>query len=98
MRILRFALWYFIFTGNMIIILNSKEKIMSEIIRKEICKCENCGNEAEMLVTCSLPDDAQEPAAPAAMAKDKASAAAPKVKGMAVCSHCGNEADMWIDL
>lgn len=68
---------------------------MSEIIRKKVCKCENCGNEAEMLVTCSLPDAAQEPAA---VAKGKVAAASPKVKGMAVCSHCGNEADMWIDL
>ncbi len=30
---------------------------MSEIVKlKEVCKCENCGNEAEMVVTCSLPD------------------------------------------
>ncbi len=29
---------------------------MSKLVRKEVCKCENCGNEAEMVVTCSLPD------------------------------------------
>ena len=28
----------------------------------QVCKCENCGNEAEMVVTCSL-EDKQSPAA-----------------------------------
>lgn len=66
---------------------------MSEIIRKQVCKCEHCGNEAEMVVTCSLPDaDAPAPEA-------KPSADTPhRVLGHAKCSHCGNEADMWIDL
>ncbi len=63
---------------------------------KRVCKCENCGNEAEMVITCTLPeaDEPAEKAAPAA-APEKAEH---KVKGKGTCSHCGNEADMWIDL
>jgi hypothetical protein len=64
---------------------------MSEKEIKKVCKCENCGNEAEMMITCSLED-----AAPAhshhGTAEEK-----PRAKGHAVCSHCGNEADMWLD-
>ena len=33
---------------------------MSDIERKEVCKCENCGNEAEMVFTCSIPDFEEE--------------------------------------
>ena len=70
---------------------------MTEKIKK-VCKCESCGNESEMVITCSLPD--QEEAAP----DTTGSAASPeekpvnRVKGVATCTHCGNEADMWIDL
>jgi len=74
---------------------------MSEIVKKEICKCENCGNEAEMVVTCSLPDVDEK--------ENKVSAPEPsleplepqpekRVKGTATCTQCGNESDMWIDL
>jgi len=73
--------------------MNKREEnnAMSEIVRRQVCKCEHCGNEAEMMVTCSLPD------APESTAQ--AAADAPRrVKGHATCSHCGNEADMWIDL
>ena len=66
---------------------------MSEIVKKEVCKCEHCGNEAEMVVTCTLPDvDDNKETKPATNDRPK------KVKGTATCSHCGNEADMWIDL
>ena len=69
---------------------------MSNITRKQLCKCENCGNEAEMQITCSLPD---EPASPV-QGVDNASIkpATQKIKGTATCSNCGNEADMIIDL
>ena len=71
---------------------------MSEIVKKEVCKCENCGNEAEMVVTCSLPDFDE--------GENEVSVAEPstetleekRVKGTATCTHCGNESDMWIDL
>lgn len=65
---------------------------MSEITRKQICKCENCGNEAEMVVTCTLPD------AEGAGSPTGASDVKQRVKGHATCTHCGSEADMWIDL
>lgn len=71
---------------------------MSEIVRKEICECVNCGNEAEMLITCTL-EPADEPAEKvAAEAKSEQEDSKQQVKGSATCSHCGNEADMWIDL
>lgn len=71
---------------------------MSEIVRKEICKCVNCGNEAEMLITCTLePVDAPAEKVTAA-AKSEHEVSKQQVKGSAICSHCGNEADMWIDL
>ena len=66
---------------------------------KKVCKCENCGNEAEMEITCSLPDET-----PPAAATATAPSAAPeppsprKVKGQVTCTQCGNEADMWVDL
>lgn len=69
---------------------------MSNIVKKQVCKCENCGNEAEMEITCTLPD------APAETAPKKSDAKTPsteskKIKGTAHCKNCGNEADMWID-
>jgi Fe2+ or Zn2+ uptake regulation protein len=67
---------------------------MGEISRKEVCKCVNCGNEAEMMLTCSLEDVEAAKAAPAG-AQEKAEK---KVKAHGTCSHCGNEADMWIDM
>ena len=71
---------------------------MSEIVRKEICKCVNCGNEAEMLITCTL-EPVDEPAEKvAAGTKSEQEASKQQVKGSATCSHCGNEADMWIAL
>lgn len=68
---------------------------MAETKIKKVCKCENCGNEAEMVVTCSLPDFQEEQPEVSAKTENEP----PKhVKGSATCSHCGNEADMWIDI
>ncbi len=65
---------------------------MRKIEKKQVCRCENCGSEAEMVVTCSLEDhESEAPAAPS-------SSQGRKVKGTATCTHCGNEADMWVDL
>ena len=69
---------------------------MTEIVKKEICKCTNCGNEAEMMVTCSLEDD--QPATETAQTADEKPKEVKQVKGTATCSHCGNEADMWVDI
>ena len=68
---------------------------MTEITKKEICKCTNCGNEAEMVVTCSLEDAIPTTGNSDA---DKKEPAPKKVKGTGTCSHCGNEADMWIEI
>lgn len=61
---------------------------------RQICRCEHCGNEAEMLVSCSLEE--------VEARNDEDNAPAPsenqRVKGTATCSQCGNEADMWVDL
>lgn len=70
---------------------------MADIVRKQVCRCVNCGNEAEMVFTCSLPE------AQVASAKPDDSAAqreetTKKVRAVGTCSHCGNEADMWVDL
>ena len=71
---------------------------MSEIVRKKVCKCENCGNEAEMIVTCSLPDDGAEDGAVSVFDESsQRTESEERVKGTATCTHCGNEADMWID-
>ena len=70
---------------------------MSKVVKRQVCECKNCGNEAEMEITCSLPDDTAEAAA-APATPDAESPPSQKVKGQAVCTHCGNEADMWIDL
>jgi DNA-directed RNA polymerase subunit M/transcription elongation factor TFIIS len=61
-----------------------------------VCKCEKCGNEAEMVVTCSLPEADQQ--APVHEKHEPAAPGSQRVKGTATCSHCGNEADMWVEL
>ena len=63
---------------------------------KKICECKNCGNEAEMLVTCTL-TELEADADPNA-SDTKKQTHAHQIKGSAICSHCGNEADMWVDL
>jgi len=71
--------------------------MMPEKKFKKVCECKNCGNEAEMMVTCTLEEiDESEPVSAAAEAKP--SEAPRKVKGHGVCSHCGSEANMWIDI
>jgi hypothetical protein len=62
---------------------------------KKICKCENCGNEAEMVITCAL--EAEETPSPSP-APSAAPADKHQAKGHGVCTHCGNEADMWVDI
>ena len=71
---------------------------MAEIEKKEVCKCHNCGNEAEMVVTCSLPD--ADPEGDEVKAVEPPPAARPekRLKGTFTCIRCGNESDMWIDI
>lgn len=66
---------------------------MAEKTFKEVCECKNCGNEAEMTVTCTLEEHQAESAKPKIVEK-----AAATTKGQAVCSHCGGEADIWLEV
>jgi hypothetical protein len=70
-----------------------KENEMAEIVKRQVCECKNCGNEAEMVVTCSLPDSEVNQASDQKAGTKEVK----KIKGTATCSRCGNEADMWID-
>lgn len=65
---------------------------MTEKQFKQVCTCENCGNEAEMVVTCEWVETEEEPHVPAPEKK------AHKVKGTGTCTHCGTEADIWVDM
>ena len=56
----------------------------------EVCTCENCGNEAEMVVTCELV--AVEDAGKRAAGVEK------QEKRSFTCTACGSEADMIVDL
>jgi hypothetical protein len=69
---------------------------MAEYVKKEVCRCVNCGNEAEMVFTCSLAEP--EPSAAKADSPEPAASGSRKVKATGTCAHCGNEADMWIEI
>ena len=62
---------------------------------KKVCQCHNCGNESEMTITCSLPEEIGDEVDTSA--KKEMASEEKKVKGTAVCKHSGNEADMWVD-
>ncbi len=55
-----------------------------------VCRCENCGNEAEMTVKCE--EVVLEPLKPPAIPRQ-----VEQIKRTVVCSRCGNEADMTVD-
>ena len=71
---------------------------MSEKVKtvRQTCKCENCGNEAEMIITCTL-EPADEAAAHAAHQTGE-KATQKQRTGQATCTHCGNEAEILIDI
>lgn len=60
---------------------------------KQVCECTNCGNEAEMEITCRWVEEGGEAQEAGSNAPDTK-----KVKGTGVCTECGNEADMWVDI
>jgi len=66
---------------------------MPEKTFKQTCECKNCGNEAEMMVTCTLEEAQLEAKTPHVVPEEEG-----KSKGHAVCSHCGGEADIWLDI
>jgi hypothetical protein len=61
---------------------------------KQVCHCENCGNEAEMIITCSLEPEEE---IPQVESKPATKAIKQQTKGHAVSSYCGNEAEIWLD-
>lgn len=65
---------------------------------KQVCKCENCGNEAEMVVTCTLPQGAVDGSSSPRKTAGQPAGESEPIKGTATCSHCGNEADMWVSI
>lgn len=67
---------------------------MSEHKYSQVCHCENCGNESEMVVTCQLESTGEAVEQKEATAEGTENK---KVLGQAVCKTCGNEADMWVD-
>lgn len=66
---------------------------MAEKRFKQVCECKQCGNEAEMVITCSLEEEKIAEAKPHVVPESKG-----KTEGHAVCSHCGGEADIWLDV
>jgi hypothetical protein len=56
----------------------------------EVCKCENCGNEAEMIVTCEL--------IPVEDEVKKAEGVEKQERKSFSCTNCGSEADTIVDL
>ena len=68
---------------------------MTEKKFKQVCECTKCGNEAEMVITCSLEDEqaADDTLNPQVVAHGQGN-----TEGHAVCSHCGGEADIWLDV
>ena len=71
---------------------------MTERRFKQVCECEKCGNEAEMLITCSLESDEEMSVTHLQESKISQRGGAGRTKAHAVCSHCGNEADIWLDM
>ncbi|MGB5984100.1 MAG: hypothetical protein WBG37_02265 [Desulfobacterales bacterium] len=74
---------------------------MAEKSFKQVCRCQKCGNEAEMTVTCQLEEVEIEQPDPPVVAEGKSAEPAgrqqpDRIKGQAVCAHCGNEAEMWV--
>ena len=64
---------------------------------KQVCTCQNCGNEAEMIITCSLEPEEEAAAVHAAHTAVEKSSQKQKT-GQATCTRCGNEADILIDI
>jgi DNA-directed RNA polymerase subunit M/transcription elongation factor TFIIS len=73
------------------------EAVMPEKKFKQVCECEKCGNEAEMMITCSLVPEEDKPEEKMEEAKVLKEKKPGTVEGHAVCTRCGSEADIWID-
>lgn len=73
---------------------------MSDTVKKvkKTCTCKDCGNESEMVITCTLEDIHEHAEEAPSNAPEKPKPAKHRVKGSGTCTHCGSEADMWIDI
>ncbi len=71
---------------------------MTEKKFKEICKCDYCGSEAEMVITCSLKASDNDAGQSATEQDIRPEVAAEKKRGHGVCSHCGNESEIWLEI
>ncbi len=71
---------------------------MAEKKLKQVCHCENCGSEAEMIITCQLLPEEDDSALEKKDVKISNEKLAGGKKGQSVCSHCGAEADIWLDM
>ncbi len=71
---------------------------MTEKKFKEICKCDHCGSEAEMVITCSLMASVDNSKQPGTDEDIKPEVVAGKTKGRGVCSQCGNESEIWLEI
>lgn len=69
---------------------------MAEKKFKQVCHCENCGSEAEMIISCELlPEEAELEEKNVKVSSKKIEGGA---QGHSVCQHCGAEADIWLDM
>ena len=64
---------------------------------KQVCTCQNCGNEAEMIITCSL-ESVEETSQVQVAPRSEPQAEKNQVPGQATCTHCGNEAEIIVDI
>ncbi len=69
---------------------------MSQQVIRKVCTCDNCGNEAEMTITCSI--EPEESKSQPTEAEARTATRKEKTLGHAVCSQCGSEADIWLDM
>jgi ribosomal protein S14 len=63
---------------------------------RQVCTCENCGNEAEMIITCTLEPGEAEATTPAAHSHESKPPQKQRT-GQATCTRCGNEAEILVD-
>ena len=71
---------------------------MKEKKFKQVCECINCGNESEMMITCSLKPEEEDRPLKVVDPKSQDADKKEKIKGQAACSHCGGEADIWLEI
>ena len=64
---------------------------------RQVCTCENCGNEAEMVITCTL-EPGEEQSTPQVAQPRETEPGQKQRPGHATCTRCGNEAEILIHM